>query len=165
LEDTSQENGTSGIYLFQYLVVMFQNLAMQQMGKLINPITNKLERDLLQARITIDMIRMIKEKTAGNLSEEEQGFIDHVLLDLQMNYIDEAKRDEEEQLGEAKEAAGDEGQLEAHDGSAEEPPPRRDVGAGAGGDARRAESSASKRKKAVKAPQRKKAKRKKKKVE
>ena len=47
---------------------MFETLALQQLGKLVSPITGKVERDLRQARITIDMLVMIREKTAGNLS-------------------------------------------------------------------------------------------------
>ena len=82
-------------HLFQHLIAMFQTLALQQLGKLINPITGKLERDLQQARITIDMIQMIKEKTAGNLSSDEQRLVDTVVLELQMNFIDELQHEEE----------------------------------------------------------------------
>ncbi len=82
-------------HLFQHLVAMFQTLALQQLGKLINPITGNLERDLQQARITIDMLQMIKEKTAGNLSSDEQRLIDTIVLELQMNFIDELQHPEE----------------------------------------------------------------------
>lgn len=81
-------------YLFHHLVVMFQTLALQQLGKLMNPITGKMERDLQQARITIDMLQMIREKTAGNVTDREKGLLDGVLMDLQLNYIDELNRGE-----------------------------------------------------------------------
>lgn len=98
---------TTGIgkneYLFQHLVAMFQTLALQQLGKLINPITGKLERDLHQARITIDMLQMLQARTAGNLDPNEKRLLDTVVMDLQMNYIDEMQRAEESGVEEEKE--------------------------------------------------------------
>lgn len=102
-EDTG--GGNRSTYLFHHLVAMFEALAFQQLGKLVNPITGQVERDLRQARITIDMIEMIREKTAGNLSGDEKRLLDSVLLELQMNYVDESKRQESE--GQAEEPAGD----------------------------------------------------------
>lgn len=83
-------------YLFQHLVVMFQTLALQQMGKLTSPITGKVERDLHQAKITVDMLGMIQKKTEGNLEENEKKILDTVMMELQMNYIDETARAAEE---------------------------------------------------------------------
>ena len=98
---------TTGIgkneYLFQHLVAMFQTLALQQLGKLINPITGKLERDLHQARITIDMLQMLQVKTAGNLDGNEKRLLDAVVMELQMNYVDEMQRAEESGAEEDKE--------------------------------------------------------------
>jgi len=76
---------------------MFQTLAIQQMGKLINPITGKVERDLHQAKITVDMLGMLQKKTEGNLDENEKKILDTVMMELQMNYIDETARAEKEE--------------------------------------------------------------------
>ena len=86
-------------FLFQHLVAMFQTLALQQLGKLVSPISGKLDRDLQQARITIDMLQMIKGKTEGNLDENERMLLDHVLMELQMNYVDEQGREGEDTEG------------------------------------------------------------------
>ena len=86
----------SDTFLFQHLLAMFQTLALQQMGKLMNPITGKVERDLHQARITIDMIAMIQKKTSGNLSVDEKRLVDNILMDLQMNFVDEKSRGDDE---------------------------------------------------------------------
>lgn len=86
-------------FLFTHLVAMFETLALQQLGKLVNPITGKVERDLRQARITVDMLAMIREKTAGNLSPEETRLLAAVVTELQMNYLDESKREREEGSG------------------------------------------------------------------
>ena len=83
-------------FLFHHLLAMFQTLALQQLGKITNPVTGKVERDLQQARITIDMIAMLQKKTAGNLEEDEKKLLDSILLDLQMNYVDENSRLDEE---------------------------------------------------------------------
>ena len=88
------EDGERSSFLFAHLIAMFETLALQQLGKLVNPISGEASPDLRQARITIDMLAMIREKTSGNLSEEEGRLLDAVLLELQMNYVDESKRAE-----------------------------------------------------------------------
>ena len=84
---------------FIQLVLMFQTAAMQQMGKLQNPMTQKIERDLEQARFSIDMLEMIQNKTKNNLSENEKKFIEHTLFELRMNYVDEISKDKEKKDG------------------------------------------------------------------
>lgn len=82
--------------LFVQLVLMFQAAAMQQLGKLINPLTGKAERNLEQAKFSIDILDMLKRKTDGNLSEEETRLLEHVVYELQMNYLDELKNKEKQ---------------------------------------------------------------------
>jgi hypothetical protein len=84
-----------GEFYFIQLVLMFQTAAIQQMGKLENPITKKVERDLEQAKFSIDMLEMIQQKTTGNLSENEKKFLDRILFELRMNYVDEVNKDKE----------------------------------------------------------------------
>jgi hypothetical protein len=79
------------VYFYQ-LVISLHGAAMQQMGKVASPLTGKIERDLTQARVTIDMLDMIKRKTGGNLSEDETKLLDHVLYELRMNFVEEAKK-------------------------------------------------------------------------
>jgi|WetSurMetagenome_2_1015567.scaffolds.fasta_scaffold11348_5 hypothetical protein len=95
----NSDDGERNAFLFTHLVAMFETLALQQLGKLVSPITGKVERDLRQSRITIDMLVMIREKTAGNLLPEEQRIINAVLTELQMNYLDESNRAEEGPAG------------------------------------------------------------------
>lgn len=85
-----------GEFLFHNLIAMFATLALQQLGKLVNPLTGEVERDLRQARITIDMLEMIRAKTAGNLMDEERRHLDTVLMELHMNWVDESGKPEEE---------------------------------------------------------------------
>jgi len=83
--------------LFMSLVLSLSQAAMQQMGKIINPLTGKIERNLEQAKVTIDMLEMLKEKTKGNLVKEEEKLISETLATLQLNYVDEVKKGEEEE--------------------------------------------------------------------
>lgn len=82
--------------LFIQLVLQFQTSAMIGMGKLKNPITDKVEVNLDQAKISIDMLDMIKTKMKGNLSEEEDRFITTVIRDLKLNYVDEVNKKQTE---------------------------------------------------------------------
>ena len=104
-----ETNGVEhGTFLFHHLITMFATLAYQQLGKIVNPITAKMERDLRQARITIDMLEMIREKTSGNLADEEERLLDSILMELQMNYVDEMNRGGDECGGEPDEGTRDE---------------------------------------------------------
>jgi hypothetical protein len=82
-------------FLFMQLVFMFQSAAMQHLGKVKNPLTDRIERDLDQARHTIDVLGMLEGKTRGNLSPQEKQFLEHVLYELRMNYVDEARKPQE----------------------------------------------------------------------
>ena len=64
------------------------------MGKLKNPITDKVERNLEQAELSIDMLDMLKKKTGGNLTDEESDLIVRSLNELKMNFMDEKMKDE-----------------------------------------------------------------------
>ena len=72
--------------------VFISSLSMQAMiaiGKLENPITKKMEKNMDQARYLIDTLGIIKEKTKGNLAEDEQIILDESLFNLRMMYIDD----------------------------------------------------------------------------
>lgn len=83
--------------LFTQLVLMFHGAAMQQMGKIKNPVTDKIERDLTQAQFSIDMLDMMKDRTKGNLSPEEERFLQSLLQELKLNFVDEVGKDQGQQ--------------------------------------------------------------------
>lgn len=82
--------------LFLSLIYSFQMQAMMQLGKLANPMTNKIERELDGAQVTIDMLDMLKEKSKGNITEEESKFLEQVIADLKLNYVEESDKDKNE---------------------------------------------------------------------
>lgn len=82
--------------LFMQLVMQNQQIAMMSMGKLKHPVSDKIERNLELAKVSIDTLDMIKVKTKGNLSANEEKFLDEVLRDLKLNYVDEVNKDQKE---------------------------------------------------------------------
>ena len=88
--------------LFLYLIGSFEMSAMIAMGKIKNPVTDKAERDLTQAQFSIDILDMLKEKTKNSLSEYELKFLDNVLGQLKLNYIDESQKEKESRPAEEK---------------------------------------------------------------
>jgi hypothetical protein len=87
---TAEQKNTA---MFLNLVITFQQAAYQHMGKIPNPITGTIEREIEQARMAIDMLDMLKTRTSGNLSPEETRMLDHVLRELKLNFVDELDRD------------------------------------------------------------------------
>jgi hypothetical protein len=64
---------------------------MMQMGKIMNPQTGKIDRSLEHAQNTIDILAMMKRKMAGNLSKPEEDYLDHILYELRMNFVEETE--------------------------------------------------------------------------
>jgi len=79
-------------YQFVSLVFSLQQAAMAQLGKIANPATGKMEKNLIQAKATIDMLEMLKEKSKGNLTDTEQKIMLNTLDNLYLNYADEVEK-------------------------------------------------------------------------
>ena len=83
--------------LLTQLILMFQTAALQQMGKLKNPLSDTIEKDLAQAQISIDLLEMLHTKTKGNLTREEEKILTTVLQELKLNYVDEVSKGQVQQ--------------------------------------------------------------------
>jgi hypothetical protein len=77
--------------LFLGLVFSLQAAAWMQLGKVMNPMTQKVQRDLPQAKETIDLLGALDEKTRGNLHPDEARVLTQILYELRMNYVEEMK--------------------------------------------------------------------------
>ena len=83
------------VYRQPTFTVFLSSMSMQAMialGKLENPLTKKIEKNLEQARFLIDTLGIIKEKTKGNLTKEEENFLEESLFNLRMLYVEEVKK-------------------------------------------------------------------------
>ncbi|MBO6794670.1 MAG: DUF1844 domain-containing protein [Balneolaceae bacterium] len=79
--------------LFMMLIQQHQQIGMMGLGKLKNPGTDSIERDLASAKYAIDTLSVIEKYTEGNLPKELKSFLDQTLTTLRLNYADEASKD------------------------------------------------------------------------
>jgi hypothetical protein len=61
------------------------------LGATPDPTSGQRHVDLDQAKQTIDLLELLKEKTAGNLTRAENEILDGVLFDLRYRYVDAVK--------------------------------------------------------------------------
>lgn len=78
--------------LFMMLIQQHQQIAMMGLGKIQNPATNEMDKDLSSAKYAIDTLAMLKKYTQGNLSKEASGYLEQTLTNLRLNYADESKK-------------------------------------------------------------------------
>ena len=72
---------------FIEFVMMQAQQAAMFLGRIPNPQTGKPEINLEIARMFIDQLEMIHEKTRGNLTSEESEILTRVLSDLQLTFV------------------------------------------------------------------------------
>ena len=66
--------------LFTNLIMTFHHNTMQNLGKIANPFTNKIERNLESAKMMIEMLIMLKEKQKEILMKEKKNYYRILLL-------------------------------------------------------------------------------------
>ena len=86
-EDTSTQEALLPEIDFTHFILSLSSSALIQLGEIQDPFTKKSAKNLPLAKQTIDLIGMLKEKTKGNLTPEEEKVIDYVLYDLRMRYV------------------------------------------------------------------------------
>ena len=74
----------------EFVMMHAQNAALF-LGQIPNPKTGEPEINLDLARMFIDQLEMIQEKTRGNLTNEEAMVLRNTLSNLQMAYVEVAK--------------------------------------------------------------------------
>ena len=72
---------------FMDLINSLAGTTLIQLGAVADPQTNIIKKDLGAAKQTIDILELLKEKTAGNLNNDESMMLDNVLFDLRMRYV------------------------------------------------------------------------------
>jgi beta-glucosidase/6-phospho-beta-glucosidase/beta-galactosidase len=79
--------------LFMMLIQQHQQIGMMGLGKIKNPATDEMERDLSAAKYAIDTLNVLEKYTSGNLPKELKGYLDQALTTLRLNYADESKKE------------------------------------------------------------------------
>ncbi|MGB6010123.1 MAG: DUF1844 domain-containing protein [Desulfobacterales bacterium] len=74
---------------FATFIFSLNSSALMHLGVIEEPGTGKNVKNLPIAKQTIDILGMLKEKTQGNLTEDEANMLKHILYDLRMIYVKE----------------------------------------------------------------------------
>lgn len=72
---------------FEQFLMSLCTAALVHLGDVPNPETNQKTVDLGQAKQNIDILAMLRDKTKGNLSQNEQILLDGMLGQLRMQYV------------------------------------------------------------------------------
>ncbi|MCB2184037.1 MAG: DUF1844 domain-containing protein [Desulfobulbaceae bacterium] len=72
---------------FSAFIMSLNTSALFLLGEIPDPETGMKKQDLTLAKHTIDTLNVLKEKTKGNLSEDENNMLNKLLYDLQMRYV------------------------------------------------------------------------------
>ncbi len=77
---------------FSTFILSLSTTALYQMGLVSDPETGeKAEPDRVIAGQTIDTLEMLREKTQGNLDEDEEKLIDSLLYEIRMRFVEVQK--------------------------------------------------------------------------
>ncbi len=72
---------------FSSFILGLSSTALIHMGAAANPETGKIEENLAMARQTIDLLDLLKRKTAGNLDKAEEQLFNSLMTDLRTRYV------------------------------------------------------------------------------
>jgi ABC-type transporter Mla subunit MlaD len=88
----TESNPSRQAALFLQLLLGLQQSGMMALGKLMNPLTRQIDKNLDAARDTIDTLEALEARTQGNLESDEARVLRQVLTELRMNYVDEVRK-------------------------------------------------------------------------
>lgn len=70
------------------LMMSLASSAAMAMGLAPHPESGETSKDKNMAKFNIDLLLVLKDKTKGNLSGDEERFLNHVIQDLQMKFVE-----------------------------------------------------------------------------
>jgi len=71
---------------FTFFITSLSMQASIALGIVAHPVTNKTEKNLSHAKLIIDTLSMLKEKTMGNLTTDEDSLLDKFIYELKAQY-------------------------------------------------------------------------------
>jgi len=120
VQTNTQSLGEMSQRFIEFVMMQAQNAALF-LGQIPNPQTGKGEVNLELAKMFIDQLGMIQEKTRGNLTNEETAVLRNALSNLQMAFV-EVSKEMREGKTEAAPAPTPAPKSESPDPAGEEPP-------------------------------------------
>ncbi len=88
--DNSKENKPSEID-FSTLIYSFATGALISMGLAPDPQTKKTQKNLPMAKQNIEILTMLQTKTKGNLSEDESKFLENILTEVRLRFVEASR--------------------------------------------------------------------------
>ena len=90
--DSSQKKETEPFQVdFSTFIMSLTSSAFYHLGDMPDPSTGKKEVNLPAVQQTIDMLIMLREKTKGNLKEDEKKLLEQLVYELQVKYVAKTK--------------------------------------------------------------------------
>lgn len=65
--------------------------SLTHMGEIENPATGQKTKNLQAAQEIIDLLILLKEKTKGNLTPDEQSLLTHLLAELEIRFVESVR--------------------------------------------------------------------------
>jgi Domain of unknown function (DUF1844) len=91
-EPTPVDLASLDIYqLVEFFIMMLNEKAWRYIGLRVEPGSNKINKDLTKARVTIDCITALVERIEPNLDNKETESLRRLIADLQINYAQQVK--------------------------------------------------------------------------
>ena len=72
---------------FSSFLLSLSSSTLLHLGEIADPQTGGKKKDLALAKQSIDIISLLKDKTKGNLIQEEEKLLEHLLYDLRMRFV------------------------------------------------------------------------------
>ncbi|MCH6575713.1 MAG: DUF1844 domain-containing protein [Bacteroidetes bacterium] len=82
-------NEKNNAQLFIQLVMQNQQMAMISLGKVKNPVSDTLDKNLEYAKLSIDTLDMLVQKTKDNFSEYEKKLLTETIIQSKIIYAEE----------------------------------------------------------------------------
>ena len=76
---------------FSMFLISLSTQALAALGEMADPVTGNKNRDLDAAQQLIDILGVLREKTRGNLDQNEENLLEAILFDLRMKYVELAR--------------------------------------------------------------------------
>jgi hypothetical protein len=76
---------------FSSFLLSLSSSTLLHLGEIADPQSGEKKKDLALAKQSIDIIVLLRDKTKGNLTQEEEKLLDHLLYDLRMRFVEASK--------------------------------------------------------------------------
>jgi hypothetical protein len=77
---------------FLSIVLRMATGAYISLGLVEDPATDKKNKDLEMSKYLIDSLRILRDKTKGNLNKEEEGYLNNIIHDLELKFVKEKEQ-------------------------------------------------------------------------